>query len=74
MKFYTFGDRENPAILLLPGTQVHVFYAVKMGEMYEERYRQRFRHPNIRRHDLQHEELLVRYPSAGRRKSDGAAI
>lgn len=23
MKFYTFGDRENPAILLLPGTCCH---------------------------------------------------
>lgn len=33
-----------------------------MGEMYEERYRQRFRHPDIRRHNLQHEELLARYP------------
>lgn len=45
-----------------PGTQVHIFYAVKMGAQYEERYRQHFRNPDIRRHDLQHEELLVRYP------------
>ncbi len=27
MKFYTFGTRGNPAILLFPGTRVRVFYA-----------------------------------------------
>ena len=46
----------------LPGTQVHIFYAVKMGEKYEKRYRQHFQDPDIRRHDFQHEELLTRYP------------
>lgn len=46
----------------VPGTQVHIFYAVKMGEEYEKRYRQHFHAPDIRRHDLQHEELLVRHP------------
>lgn len=49
-------------ILLLPGTQVHIFYAVKMGVEYEKRCRQHFQNPDIHRHDLQHEELLVRYP------------
>lgn len=44
------------------GTTVHCFYAVKMGEEYEKRYRQHFAHPDIRRHALQHEELLVCYP------------
>jgi hypothetical protein len=30
-----------------------------MGEKYEQRYRQHFKNPDIRRHNLQHEELLV---------------
>lgn len=46
----------------IPGTTVHCFYAVKMGVEYEKRYRQHFRSPDIRRHELQHEELLMRYP------------
>lgn len=46
-----------------PGTKVHIFYAVKMGPQYEERYRQHFRDPDIRFHDMQHEELLFRYPA-----------
>lgn len=45
------------------GTTVHCFYAVKMGAEYEKRYRQHFKSPDIRRHDLQHEELLMRYPN-----------
>jgi hypothetical protein len=44
------------------GTQIHIFYATKMGEKYEERYRAHFKHPDIRYHDYQHEELLVCYP------------
>jgi hypothetical protein len=43
----------------LPETKIHIFYATKMGEKYEKRYRQHFKNPDIRRHDLQHEELLV---------------
>lgn len=46
----------------VPGTTIHCFYAVKMGVEYEKRYRQHFKSPDIRRHDLQHEELLMRYP------------
>ena len=45
-----------------PGTAVHCFYAVKMGEKYLRRYQRHFRRPDIRRHDLQHEELLCSYP------------
>lgn len=44
------------------GTTVHCFYAVKMGAEYEKRYQQHFKSPDIRRHELQHEELLMRYP------------
>jgi hypothetical protein len=43
----------------VPGTTIHIFYATKMGKEYEKRYRQHFKHPDIRRHDLQHEELLI---------------
>ena len=43
----------------VPGTTLHVFYALKMGEEYEKRYLQHFKNPDIRRHDLQHEQLLV---------------
>jgi pimeloyl-ACP methyl ester carboxylesterase len=46
----------------VPGTTIHIFYATKMGEKYEQRYRQHFKNPDIRRHDLQHEELLVCQP------------
>lgn len=46
----------------VPGTTVHVFYAVKMGEKYEARYLQHFASPDIRRHDAQHEELLFSRP------------
>ncbi|MBP1736781.1 MAG: 2-hydroxy-6-oxo-6-phenylhexa-2,4-dienoate hydrolase [Oscillospiraceae bacterium] len=44
------------------GTTVHCFYAEKMGEKYLDRYRKHFANPDIRRHNLQHEELLMRYP------------
>ncbi|MDO4324120.1 MAG: alpha/beta hydrolase [Lachnospiraceae bacterium] len=46
----------------VPGTTVHIFYALKMGEKYETRYHRHFKAPDIRRHDMQHEELLVRAP------------
>ena len=44
------------------GTTIHIFYAVKMGEIYLERYHKHFKNPDIRRHDMQHEELLICYP------------
>ena len=44
------------------GTTVHIFYAVKMGEEYLERYHRHFENPDIRRHDMQHEELLICFP------------
>ena len=46
----------------VPGTAVHIFYAVKMDGQYEARYRRHFKDPDIRRHDMQHEELLACYP------------
>lgn len=46
----------------VPGTTVHCFYAAKMGGEYLRRYRQHFKAPDIRRHDMQHEELLICHP------------
>ena len=43
------------------GTTVYIFYAVKMGEKYLERYQRHFKNPDIRHHDMQYEELLICY-------------
>ncbi|MCM1145930.1 MAG: alpha/beta hydrolase [Clostridium sp.] len=48
--------------VFVSGTTVHPFYAVKMGEEYLKRYRRHFVNPDIRRHKMQHEELLICYP------------
>ena len=40
------------------GTQVHVIYALKMGEKYGKRYRQHFRQPDIHEFDMKHEVWL----------------
>ena len=45
-----------------PQTQIHVFYAKKMGEKYLARYRKYFKNPVIHEQDLRHEELLGLYP------------
>ncbi|MCD7949592.1 MAG: hypothetical protein LUG12_04945 [Erysipelotrichaceae bacterium] len=44
-------------------TNIYVFYALKMGEQYLQRYHQYFKNPIIKEFDLQHEELLVCYPT-----------
>lgn len=46
----------------VPGTTVHIFYAVRMGAQYRARYERHFRDADIRLHNLQHEELLVWRP------------
>lgn len=43
----------------VPGTTIHVFYALKMGEKYRQRYLKYFADPDICEYDLQHEELLL---------------
>ena len=48
--------------IFMPDTIVHIFYAVKMGDKYLERYNKHFKTPDIRRHNMQHEELLLCYP------------
>ena len=42
----------------VPGTTIHVFYATRMGDKYEKRYFTYFKNPDIRRHNMQHEELF----------------
>lgn len=46
----------------VPGTEIHCFYAMKMGAKYCERYQRHFESPDIHPHDMQHEELLICYP------------
>ena len=46
----------------VPGTEIHIFYALKMGEKYRARYEQHFAHPVIHAQDMQHEELLACHP------------
>lgn len=62
MKIYPFGDEKAPVVLLLSGTQIHIFYALKMGEKYRERYERHFAQPIIHEQDMQHEELLACHP------------
>lgn len=57
MKVYEFGQADAPEILLLPGTEIHIFYARKMGEKYRARYLRHFAHPILHEQDMQHEEL-----------------
>ena len=47
----------------VPGTESHIFYALKMGEKYRARYLQHFAHPILHEQDMQHEELLACHPA-----------
>ena len=42
----------------VPGTRVHIIYALKMGKKYADRYSRYFRDPDIRAFNMQHEEWL----------------
>lgn len=61
-QFYSDLVTPLPDGIDVPGTEIHVFYALKMGEKYRARYQQHFAHPVIHEQDLQHEELLACYP------------
>ena len=52
-----FGKAINPA-----GTEIHILYALKMGEKYRARYHRHFAHPVLHELDMQHEELLAVHP------------
>ncbi len=42
----------------VPGTSIHVLYALKMGKKYEKRYLKHFKNPDIKRIDMQHEAWM----------------
>ena len=61
-QFYSDLVTPLPDKIYLEGTEIHIFYALKMGEKYRARYMRHFANPVIHEQDMQHEELLVRYP------------
>ena len=61
-QFYSDLVTPLPEKIAVPGTEIHVFYALKMGEKYRERYERHFIHPVLHEQNLQHEELLACYP------------
>ena len=46
----------------VPGMEIHIFYALKMGEKYRARYERHFAYPILHEQNLQHEELLACHP------------
>lgn len=61
-QFYSDLITPLPDKISVPGTEIHVFYALKMGEKYRARYEQHFDRPVFHEQNLQHEELLACYP------------
>lgn len=63
-QFYSDLITPLPDKIDVPGTEIHIFYALKMGEKYRQRYLRHFAHPILHEQDLQHEELLACQPEA----------
>ena len=61
-RFYSDLITPLPDKIDVPGTEIHIFYVLKMGEKYRARYLRHFAHPMIHEQNLQHEELLACYP------------
>ena len=61
-QFYSDLITPLPDGLDVQGTEIHVFYALRMGEKYRARYARHFAHPVIHEQDMQHEELLACHP------------
>ena len=61
-QFYSDLVTPLPDHIDVTGTEIHVFYALKMGEKYRGRYLKHFAAPVIHEQDLRHEELLACYP------------
>ena len=61
-QFYSDLVTPLPDGIDVPGTEIHIFYALKMGEKYRARYERHFALPVIHEQDLQHEELLACHP------------
>ena len=61
-QFYSDLVTPLPDKIDAPGMEIHIFYALKMGEKYRARYEQHFAHPVIHEQDMLHEELLACHP------------
>lgn len=61
-QFYSDLVTPLPDKIDVTGTEIHIFYALKMEEKYRLRYERHFAHPVIHERDLQHEDLLASYP------------
>lgn len=61
-QFYSDLITPLPDDIEVAGTEIHIFYALKMGEKYRARYERHFVHPILHEQNLQHEELLACYP------------
>ena len=57
-EFYSDYATRLPRDISVPGTIIHVIYALKMGAKYEKRYLMHFRNPDIHRFEMQHEAWL----------------
>ena len=62
-RFYSDLVTPLPEKIAVPGTEIHIFYALKMGAKYRARYERHFAHPILYEQDLRHEELLACYPA-----------
>lgn len=61
-QFYSDLVTKIPEAIAPADTEIHIFYAEKMGAKYLARYQKHFRNPVIHRQDLRHEEFLGVYP------------
>lgn len=58
-QFYSDLVTPLPEHISVPGTKVHILYALKMGGKYRARYERHFQNPDIIEQNLHHEELLA---------------
>ena len=63
-QLYSDLDTPLPDKIEAPGTEIHIFYAKKMGKKYRDRYLRHFACPIIHEQDLRHEELLACRPES----------
>ena len=61
-QFYSDLITPLPDGIDVPGTEIHIFYALKMGEKYRARYARHFAKPMLHEQDMRHEELLACHP------------
>ena len=61
-QFYSDLITPLPDKIHILGTEIHIFYALKMGKKYRARYQRHFARPVLHEQNLQHEELLACHP------------